>query len=98
MAHSLVLVRNQVAKPQAANEAATCRKSHKRKQIQQEGTLIVSEGVHLTTLNEFNAVATGREQARRVALNQALSLEDAAARVARQGTTHGRARMMRKVP
>ena len=33
MAHSLVLVRNQVAELQAANEAATRRKSHKRKEI-----------------------------------------------------------------
>ena len=33
-AHQLVLVRNQVAELQAANEAATRRKSHKRKQIQ----------------------------------------------------------------
>ena len=54
-AHQLVLVRNQVAKLQAANEAATRRKSHKRKRIQQEGTLIVDEGLRLITLKEFRA-------------------------------------------
>jgi hypothetical protein len=60
MAHSLVLVRNQVADLQAANEAATRRKSHKRKRIQQEGTLTVSKGVCLTTLKEFNAHSDGK--------------------------------------
>jgi hypothetical protein len=61
MAHSLVLMRNQVAELQAANEAATRRKSHKRKRIQQEGTLTVSEGVRLTTLKEFNARSDGKK-------------------------------------
>ena len=61
MAHSLVLMRNQVAKLQAANEAATRRKSHKRKRIQQEGTLTFSEGVRLTTLKEFNARSDGKK-------------------------------------
>jgi hypothetical protein len=65
MAHSLVLVRNQVAELQAANEAATRRKSHKRKRIQREGTLTVSEGVRLTTLKEFNARSDGRRASRK---------------------------------
>jgi ribosomal protein L32 len=65
MAHSLVLVRNQVAELQAANEAATRRKSHKRKWIQQEGTLTVSEGVRLTTLKEFNARSDGKKAKKR---------------------------------
>jgi hypothetical protein len=60
MAHSLVLMRNQVAELQAANEAATRRKSHKRKRIQREGTLTVSKGVRLTTLKEFNARSDGK--------------------------------------
>jgi hypothetical protein len=55
MAHQMVLMRNQVAELQAANEAATRRKSHKRKRIQKESTLVVTEGVRLTTLKEFNA-------------------------------------------
>jgi hypothetical protein len=55
IAHQMVLMRNQVAKLQAANEAATRRKSHKRKRIQKEGTPEVTEGVRLTTLKEFKA-------------------------------------------
>jgi hypothetical protein len=55
MAHSLVLMRNQVAELQAANEAATRRTSHKKERIQREGTLPVSERLCLTTLKEFNA-------------------------------------------
>ena len=66
MAHSLVLVRNQVAELQAANEAATRRKSHKRKRIQQDGTLIVSEGVQLTTLKEFGARSDGKKAKKKV--------------------------------
>ena len=65
MAHSLVLVRNQVARLQAANEAATRRRSHKRKQIQREGTLTVSEGVRLTTLKEFNARSDGKKASKK---------------------------------
>jgi len=65
MAHSLVLVRNQVAELQAANEAATRRKSHKRKRIQIDGALIVSEGVRLTTLKEFNARSDGKRASKK---------------------------------
>ena len=65
MAHSLVLMRNQVAELQAANEAATRRKSHKRKRIQQEGTLTFAEGVRLTTLKEFNARSDGKKAKKR---------------------------------
>ena len=69
MAHSLVLVRNQVAELQAANEAATRRKSHKRKQIQREGTLTVSKGVRLITLKEFNARSDGKKAKKRARVN-----------------------------
>ena len=65
-AHQLVLVRNQVAELQAANEAATRRKSHKRKRIQQEGTLVVDEGLRLTTLKEFGARSDGKKVKKRV--------------------------------
>jgi hypothetical protein len=54
-AHQLVLVRNQVAELQAADEAAARRKSHKRKRVQKEGTHTVADGVRLTTLKEFGA-------------------------------------------
>jgi hypothetical protein len=58
-------VRKQVAKLQAANKAATRCKSHKRKRIQREGTLAVSEGVRLTTLKEFNARSNGKKASKK---------------------------------
>jgi hypothetical protein len=66
MAHTLDLMRNQVAELQAAaNEAATRCKSHKRKRIQREGTLTVSEGLRLTTLKEFNARSDGKRASKK---------------------------------
>ena len=59
-------MRNQVAKLQAANEAATRCKSHKRKQIQQDRTLTVSEGVQLTTLKEFRARSDRKKAKKKV--------------------------------
>jgi len=53
MMHSAVLLRTQVAELQAANEAATRRKSRKRKRIQKEGTLTIEEGARLTALKAF---------------------------------------------
>jgi hypothetical protein len=61
MAHSLVLMSNQVKELQAANEAASRRKSRKRKRIQAEGTLIAEEGVRLTTIKEFAARSNGKK-------------------------------------
>jgi hypothetical protein len=55
MAHSLVLMTKRNAELEAANKAATRRKSHKRKRVQKEGTLTISEGLRLTTLKEFGA-------------------------------------------
>jgi hypothetical protein len=66
MAHSLVLMRDQVAELQAANKAATQRKSHKRKRVQSEGTLIVKEGQSLTALREFGARGDGKKAKKRV--------------------------------
>jgi hypothetical protein len=66
MAHSLVLMRNQVAELQAANKAATQRKLYKRKRIQREGTLIVEEGQRLTALREFGARSDGKKAKKRV--------------------------------
>jgi hypothetical protein len=65
MAHQIVLMRNQVAELQAANKAATQRKSRKRKRVQKEGTLTVEEGVRLTTLKEFNARSDGKKAKKR---------------------------------
>ena len=53
------------AKLEAANKAATRRRLHKRKRIQQEGTLIVDEGVRLTTLKEFGARSNRKKAKKR---------------------------------
>ena len=50
-----MLITKRNAKLKAANEAATRRKSHKRKRVQKKGTLTISEGLRLTTLKEFGA-------------------------------------------
>ena len=55
MVHSIVLLRSQVAELQAANEAATRRRSYKRKRVQKEGNLIVEEDAQLTALKVFGA-------------------------------------------
>jgi hypothetical protein len=55
IAHKLVLAQQEIAELRAANEAATRRKSHKRKRVKAEGTLIVEEDLRLTTLKEFGA-------------------------------------------
>jgi hypothetical protein len=66
MAHSLVLMSNQVKELQAANEAASRRKARKRKRIKAEGTLTAKEGVRLTTLKEF-AARSDRKKAKKSA-------------------------------
>ncbi|KAJ8111655.1 hypothetical protein OPT61_g5799 [Boeremia exigua] len=58
--HKLVLAQQQIAELQAANEAATQRKSHKRKRVQKEGTLIVEDGQRLAALKEFGARSDGK--------------------------------------
>jgi hypothetical protein len=50
-----VLAQKENAELQATNKAATRRKSHKRKRVQAEGTLVVKDGARLTTLKEFGA-------------------------------------------
>jgi hypothetical protein len=66
IAHSLVLISNQVKELQAANEAASRRKARKRKRIKAEGTLTAKEGVRLTTLKEFTA-RSNRKKAKKSA-------------------------------
>jgi hypothetical protein len=62
MAHSVVLTTERNAELQAANEAASRRKSHKRKRIQHEGTLTVEEGIQLTALKPAGGLRrTGRQ-------------------------------------
>ena len=53
IAHKLVLAQQEIAKLKAANEAATRRKSHKRKRVQAEGILIVEDGARLAALQDF---------------------------------------------
>ena len=65
IAHSLVLVRKQVAELQTANEAAVRRKAHKKRRIRREGTLTVGEGVRLTTLADFEARSDGKKAKKR---------------------------------
>jgi hypothetical protein len=66
IAHSLVLITKRNAKLQAANEASTKRRSHKRKRVQQQGTLTISKGVRLTTLKEFGARSDRKKAKKRV--------------------------------
>ena len=61
MAHSLVLMSNQVKELQAANKAASRRKARKRKRLQAKGTLTAKEGVRLTTLKEFAVRSDGKK-------------------------------------
>ncbi|KAJ8111140.1 hypothetical protein OPT61_g6192 [Boeremia exigua] len=64
--HKLVLAQQQIAELQAANEAATRRKSHKRKRVQKEGTLIVEDGQRLAALKEFGARSDGKRAKKQV--------------------------------
>jgi hypothetical protein len=66
VAHKLVLAQKELAELRAANEAATRRRLHKRKQLQAEGTLIVEDGARLTALKEFGASSDGKKLKRRV--------------------------------
>ncbi len=66
IAHSAVLIKQQIADLQSANEAATRRKSHKRKRISKEGRLTADEGTRLTALKEFGARSDGKRASKRV--------------------------------
>jgi hypothetical protein len=66
IAHSLVLMSNQVKELQAANKATSRCKSRKRKRMQTKGTLTAKEGVRLTTLKEFT-LRSNRKKAKKSA-------------------------------
>jgi hypothetical protein len=66
IAHKLVLAQREITELRAANEAATQRKSRKRKRVQAEDTLIVEDGLRLTTLKEFGARSDGKKAKKRV--------------------------------
>jgi hypothetical protein len=55
IAHKLVLAQREIAELKAANEAATRRKSYKRKRVQAEGTLTIEDGACLAALKDFGA-------------------------------------------
>jgi hypothetical protein len=61
-----VLITKRNAKLKAANEAATRRKSYKRKRVKKEDAFIVTKGVRLTTLKEFGA-RSNRKKAKKKA-------------------------------
>ena len=54
MIHSGVLMREEINSLRAANEAASRRRSYKRKRIQKNGTLKIGEGAQLTALKGFS--------------------------------------------
>jgi hypothetical protein len=66
VAHKLALALQEIAELQAANKAATRRKSHKRKQIQAEGTLIVKDSQRLIALKEFGARSNRKKAKKQV--------------------------------
>lgn len=66
IAHKLVLAHREIAELKAANEAATRRKSRKRKHIQAEGVLTAKEGQRLAALREFGARSDGKKAKKQV--------------------------------
>ncbi|KAJ8113250.1 hypothetical protein OPT61_g4571 [Boeremia exigua] len=68
LSHKLVLAQQQIAELQAANEAATQRKLHKRKRVKAEGTLVAEDGLRLATLREFGARSDGKKAKKQVVL------------------------------
>jgi len=64
IAHKLVLAQKEIAELRAANEAATRRKSHKRKRVKAEGSMIVEDGQSRTALHEFGARSDGKKAKR----------------------------------
>jgi hypothetical protein len=61
IAHKLVLAQKEIAELKAANEAATRRKSYKRKRVQAEGTLTIEDGARLAALKDFGARSDGKK-------------------------------------
>jgi hypothetical protein len=61
-----VLAQKEIAELRAANKAATRRKSHKRKRVQAEGSLIVKDRARLTALKEFRARSNRKKLKTRV--------------------------------
>jgi hypothetical protein len=66
IAHKLLLAQQEIAELKAANEAASRRRSYKRKRIQAEGTLMVKDRARLTALKEFGARSNRKKPKTRV--------------------------------
>lgn len=64
--HSGVLLRDQVAQLQRANEAATNRRERKKKRIQKQGALTKAEGENITTQREVEGQIQGEMRQSRV--------------------------------
>jgi hypothetical protein len=92
--HKLVLAEKRIAELETANKAAARRKSHKRKRVQAEGTLIVEDGLRLTTLKEFGARSDGKKAKKRVRADGAEQPKGAADGATRLDITRERARIM----
>ena len=54
MAHSIVLLRDQISALEKANQAATKRKQRKKKRIQKQGTLTKAEGQEIIAQKEID--------------------------------------------
>ena len=61
-----MLAQKEIAELRAANEAATRRKSHKRKQVKAEGSMIVEDGQRRTALQEFGVRSDGKKAKKQV--------------------------------
>ena len=85
-----MLAQQEIAELRAANEAASRRKSHKRKRIQNEGTLVVEEGQRLAALREFGARSDGKKQKKRVRAEGGEPPNDAVDGAVRAGITRER--------
>ena len=66
IAQKLVLAQKRVSKLEAANKAATRRRSYKRKRLQREGALIVKEGEQLAALKESGVRGDRKKAKKRV--------------------------------
>ena len=60
------MAQREIAKLKVANEAATRRKSHKRKWVQAGGALVVEDGARLAALKDFGARSDGKKAKKRV--------------------------------
>jgi hypothetical protein len=65
IAQKLVLSQKRVSELEAANQAATQRRSHKRKRVQKGEALTIEEGERLATLREFGARSDGKKVKKR---------------------------------